>query len=123
MATVTTLYNTLPTLEDAAKRFADHEDMFAAVKGLLLEYQDVFGLCLIHAHCTLADGEIMLSRGNTSEPEKVTALQGFYPERWLPSGDAYEFTTRPTIPPPTSLLEAFHQLTSHVGVTRKTIAS
>ncbi|KAG5294124.1 hypothetical protein I7I50_04757 [Histoplasma capsulatum G186AR] len=116
MATAATLYNTLPTLEDAEKRFVEREKLFAAVGQLLAEYGNVFGLCLVHAHCILTDDEIMLARGNVSQPEKATSLVEYYPERWLCSGEAYEFTTRPTTPPPAALLAAFNQLTSHIGV-------
>ncbi len=58
----------------------------------------------------------MLGRGNISQPEKSSGLATFYPERWLSSGQPYEFTTRPTSTPPASLIEAFDRLTSHVGV-------
>ncbi|EGC47661.1 hypothetical protein HCEG_06876 [Histoplasma capsulatum var. duboisii H88] len=88
MVTVATLYNTLPTLEDAEKRFVEREKLFAAVGQLLAEYGNVFGLCLVHAHCILTDDEIMLARGNVSQPEKATSLVEYYPERWLCSGEA-----------------------------------
>ena len=116
MATTVTLYNALPTLGEAEERFASRERMFAAVRSLLAEYGFVFGLCLIRAHCKLADDEIMVGRGNISQPEKASALVECYPERWLSSGEPYEFTTRPTTSPPAPLIDAFHQLTSHVEV-------
>ncbi|KAG5756989.1 hypothetical protein H9Q72_005616 [Fusarium xylarioides] len=117
MATSTaTIYNQLPTLDEADKRFAERDEIFAQATRLLAEYGFTFGLCLIHAHCTLADNEIMLAKGNVSQPEKVTDLTEYYPERWLPSGEPYEFTTRRTTNPPVALVKALHQLTNHIGV-------
>ncbi|KAI9861045.1 MAG: hypothetical protein M1813_005474 [Trichoglossum hirsutum] len=91
MATVSVLYNTLPSLGDAEKRFLDREKVFATVRNLL-------------------------AIDNISQPENVSSLKEYYPERWLPSGEAYEFTTRPTISPPADLMKAFNDLTSHIGV-------
>ncbi|KAL9120742.1 MAG: hypothetical protein Q9187_002704 [Circinaria calcarea] len=111
------LYNTLPTLEDAEERFTDREQIFAACKSLLAQYGNIFGLCLIHAYCNLTDEEIMLGSGNVSQPEKTSELtKSYYPERWLSSGKAYEFTTRRTITPPAALIDAFDQRTAHIGV-------
>ncbi|KAF4943499.1 hypothetical protein FGADI_13375 [Fusarium gaditjirri] len=117
MATTTaTIYNQLPTLGEADERFTGRDEIFAKATTLLAEYGFTFGLCLIHAHCTLADNEIMLGKGNISQPEKVTDLTEYYPERWLPSGEPYEFTTRPTTSPPAALVEKLRLLTSQIGV-------
>ncbi|KAJ6019510.1 hypothetical protein N7522_001577 [Penicillium canescens] len=111
-----TLYNNLPTLDDAEKRFIDREPVFTAVGSLLAQYGNLYGLCLVHAHCTLTDKETMLSRGNISQPEILTLLDNYYPERWLASGVPYEFTTRPTVPPPAALVDEFNRLTADIGV-------
>ncbi|KAJ5382384.1 hypothetical protein N7517_000295 [Penicillium concentricum] len=111
-----TLYNNLPTLEDAEKRFIDRETIFTAVGSLLAKYGNHYGLCLVHAHCNLTDEERMLSRGNISQPEIYTLLGNYYPERWLSSGDPYEFTTRPTVSPPAALVDEFNSLTAVIGV-------
>ena len=116
MAAIAKMYNALPTLEDADKLFVDREGIFAAAATLLAQYGNAFGICLIHAHCTVTEDEIMLAHGNISQPKKVSSLDKFYPERWLPSGEAYEFTTRPTTSPPPALMDEFSQLTSHIGV-------
>ncbi|KAK5629208.1 hypothetical protein RRF57_004923 [Xylaria bambusicola] len=116
MATTAVIYNQLPTLDEADKRFTGRDEVFAKATSLLAEYGFTFGLCLIHAHCTLADNEIMLGRGNVSQPEVVKNLAEYYPERWLPSGEPYEFTTRPTTNPPAALVDALRQITSQVGV-------
>ena len=117
MADVAKLYNTLPTLQEADDSFVDRGKLFAALKTLLSEFGFAFGLCLVHAHCELEDDEIMLSRGRVSEPERVSeASQSCFPERWLASGEPYEFTTRPTTAPPAALLDGFRRLTSDVKV-------
>ncbi|KAI9725705.1 MAG: hypothetical protein M1834_009751 [Cirrosporium novae-zelandiae] len=116
MATVSILYNTLPCLGDAEKQFVDRENVFAAVGNLLAQYGNAFGLCLIHAHCTLAEDELMLAKEDISQPEKASSLKDYYPERWLPTGEVYEFTTRPTTAPPAELSNEFKRLTSHIGV-------
>ncbi|MCJ1329842.1 hypothetical protein MMC10_006523 [Thelotrema lepadinum] len=110
------LYNTLPTLADAEERFTHREQIFVACRSLLAKYENNFGICLVHAHCNLSDGEIMLARGNVSQPEKISKLAEYYPERWLSSGTPYEFTTRLTTAPPVALVEAFNQLTVQLGV-------
>lgn len=116
MAEVASLYNQLPTLEDAERRFRDRDQVFSAAKSLLAQYGKLWGLCLIHAHCKLEKGEIMVARGNVSQPEPEDEVPEYYPERWLPSGEAYEFTTRRTITPPTELIHSMHDITSQVGV-------
>lgn len=58
----------------------------------------------------------MLSRGNISQPETFALPGNYYPERWLSSGVPYEFTTRPTVPPPAALFDEFHRLTADIGV-------
>ena len=115
-ATMAELYNTLPTLADAEERFTHREQIFVACRSLLAKYENNFGICLVHAHCNLSDGEIMLARGNVSQPEKISKLAEYYPERWLSSGTPYEFTTRLTTAPPVALVEAFNQLTVQLGV-------
>ncbi|KAI4173800.1 MAG: hypothetical protein LQ343_002735 [Gyalolechia ehrenbergii] len=118
--TVSALYNKLPSLSEAEEQFVSRSAVFATVGKLLGTYNHAFGLCLVHAHCTLAEDEIMLTRANNiSEPEKTSSLaehgDNYYAERWLASGEAYEFTTRPTESPPAQLMEAFHELTARYG--------
>ncbi|KIH92543.1 hypothetical protein SPBR_03265 [Sporothrix brasiliensis 5110] len=116
MTTIAEIYNRLPTLGEADDRFTDREQIFAKVANLLAEYDFAFGLCLVHAHCTITDDEIMLGRGNISQPEKVSGVTKYFPERWLSTGQPYEFTTRPTTEPPTALFNALAQLTGRAGV-------
>lgn len=48
-----------------------------------------------------------MATGNVSEPRKGVRA---YPERWLASGEAYEFNSEPTITPPESLFTAFREI-------------
>ncbi|KAL8994460.1 MAG: hypothetical protein Q9188_007057 [Gyalolechia gomerana] len=66
----------------------------------------------------------MLARDNNiSQPENVSSLKGkhddydddYYPERWLPNGEVYEFTTMPTVSPPAPLIEVFKEFTAYYG--------
>lgn len=116
MATIATLYNRLPTLGEAEERFTERAPIFAALASLLAEYGNFWGLCLVHAHCKLAEGEIMLEKGSISQPKMALELVEYYPERWLSSGEPYEFTTRRTTAPPVGLIKAFNTITSNVGV-------
>lgn len=116
MTILSAVYNDLPTLEEADDRFTERDQTFVKVGSLLAQFGNVFGLCLVHAHCTLSDDEMMVGRGNVSQPEKNTQATEVYPERWLSSGQPYEFTSRPTVTPSAALFEAFYQLTSHIGV-------
>jgi hypothetical protein len=101
-------YNALPSLSEANQRFSDRATAFAAVEALFAKHPEGFGLCLIHTHCALTEGEIMLAFGAVSQPVPVSAAPEFYPERWLPSGEPFEFTTKPTTKiPSAAFLEDF----------------
>ncbi|EJP65462.1 uncharacterized protein BBA_05793 [Beauveria bassiana ARSEF 2860] len=110
MAEVASLYNTLPTLGEADEQFVNREATLCALATLLAQYEYAFGLCLVHTHCKLAEGEIMLARGNVSEPELMEHAPTFYPERWLSTGEPYEFTLRRTGKPPTKLVDEFQRI-------------
>ena len=110
MTAISSLYNKLPSLGEAEEKFADREEIFAAVSQLFARYNDKFGLCLVHAHCELAENEIMLATGKIAQPVQLSAVDAYYPERWLATGEPYEFTSRPTETPPPDLLEDFRLL-------------
>ncbi|KAK0368161.1 hypothetical protein CLIM01_14481 [Colletotrichum limetticola] len=116
MAVTVSVYNNLPTLEEADQRFVDRSRVLRDLKDLLAKYDNVYGLCLVHAHCQLNEGEIMLAQGNTTQPESIDSMENCHPERWLPSGKPYEFTTRETVPPPADLLKSFNELTYGIDV-------
>ncbi|KAL5331526.1 hypothetical protein ACEPPN_001060 [Leptodophora sp. 'Broadleaf-Isolate-01'] len=100
MAEVSQLYNKLPTLGDADDTFVDRDNVFKILAVLLAEYGNTFGLCLVHNHCKLIEGEIMLQKGNMSQPEKLENAGVYYPNRWLSGGVPYEFTTKQSPTPP-----------------------
>jgi hypothetical protein len=110
-APVAHLYNTLPTLGYADTQFVEREPVFKQLAELLAKHNNVFGICLVHSHCKLDDTEIMLAKGDVSEPEKLANVEQFYPERWLANGTPYEFTTRQTEKPPQDLINTFLQIT------------
>lgn len=103
MAEVATIYNALPSLVDADEGFNERAATFQIIADLLAQYKHSFGLCLVHAHCQLTEGEIMLANGNHSQPESAKEVPAFYPERWLSSVAPYEFTLRPTVGPSRNL--------------------
>ncbi|KAI4220351.1 MAG: hypothetical protein L6R38_006735 [Xanthoria sp. 2 TBL-2021] len=71
---------------------------------------------MVHVPCTLVNDEILLARDNISQSEALLSSVEEYPERWLRTGEPYEFTTRPTTPPPSGLVEAFSRLAADVGI-------
>jgi hypothetical protein len=109
-------YNTLPTLFDANARFVNRDLVFAELVKLLAKYDNTFGVSLVHTHCILAEGEIMLEDDDISEPVGVSKIKACYAHCWLPSGQPYEFTTHPTPSPPDALISEFRTLTESVGV-------
>ncbi|KAI1810731.1 hypothetical protein GGS20DRAFT_566251 [Poronia punctata] len=116
MAQVASIYNSLPSLGEADEQFVDREVMLRALASLLAQYEYAFGLCLVHAHCKLTEGEIMLAKGNVSQPEPVGSTPTYYPERWLSSGKAYEFTLRETEKPPMELIEEFQRIVKEANL-------
>jgi hypothetical protein len=104
------LYNALPSLMDADKAFVNSKQVLSALVPLFAPYSGKYGVCLLHRHCTLEDGEIMVATGNVSQPEKLGEQhEQCYPERWLATGEPYEFTYTRTDPPPPSLFVSFEK--------------
>ncbi|CAE6395653.1 unnamed protein product [Rhizoctonia solani] len=101
---LTTLYNSLPSVEDVSNAFKDRDEMFAKLAPLLAAYQLQFGVCLVHAHCALEEGEAMVANGTISRPVRGGPQ---YPERWLADGTPYEFNQEPTKEPPAELIRDF----------------
>jgi len=116
MTEVYKTYNTLPTLGKADEMFTNREPMFEAVSALLAQWNHEFGLCLVHSHCKLVEGEIMLAKGNASKPETIEDCGDYFPERWLSNGAAYEFTIKPTQEPPKALIDEFNRIVQQTGV-------
>ncbi|KAF9474082.1 hypothetical protein BDN70DRAFT_962425 [Pholiota conissans] len=109
------IYNQLPTLGEAEAKFVDREATFSKLVPLLEKYDYNFGVCLVHAHCTLNPGEKMIATGHVSEPVDANTL-AHHPVRWLDDGRPFEFTVEPTVSPPDDLITAFKALVGHIGV-------
>ncbi|KAI9814486.1 MAG: hypothetical protein M1832_005892 [Thelocarpon impressellum] len=116
MAEVAGIYNTLLTLEEADLAFTKREPIFEAMTALLAKHDGSHGLCLVHSHCKLVEGEMMLATGNISQPVQSSDAVPFYPERWLSSGMPFELTVRPTVEPPTALVAEFKRIVFEVGL-------
>ncbi|KAJ7791380.1 hypothetical protein B0H13DRAFT_1747171 [Mycena leptocephala] len=113
MTDVASLYNSLPTIEEADKNFVDRTQLFSKLAPLLAAYEYKFGVCLVHAHCKLEEGEMMVASGHISEPQKDLQC---YPERWLASGEPYEFTTESTATPPAELFTEFKAVVGSIDL-------
>ena len=70
----------------------DHEAIFEKTSALLASYDYKWGISLVHRHCRLADGEIMPTNDNITEPVYCSQTSLMYPERWLSTGQSYELT-------------------------------
>lgn len=120
-------YNQLKYLGVANSEFTERDTIFEKAAVLLAKYDYKWGIGLVHRHCRLDEGEIMLADGNVTEPvvfsgdgttattptttTTTAATTGpVYPERWLSTGQAYEFTTRATEQPPTTLFDEFRAM-------------
>ncbi|KDR85789.1 hypothetical protein GALMADRAFT_150186 [Galerina marginata CBS 339.88] len=109
------MYNSLPTLGDADDRFFQRDVVFEKLAPLLSNYNNQFGVCLIHSHCELKEGEKMVQRGNICQPEESNT-DPHYPIRWLDNGIPYEFTTETTPSPPAQLIADFKSIVGDIGV-------
>ena len=107
------LYNTLLSVEEADFMFDNREEILSKLAPLLAKYDNQFGVCLVHRHSDLEDGEMMVTRGDTSEPEKAAEC---HPERWLVTGVPYEFSSEPTPSPPEGLLKEFQYIVKGLGI-------
>ncbi|TDL29941.1 hypothetical protein BD410DRAFT_780446 [Rickenella mellea] len=116
MSTYVEMYNSLPTLGEADDLFVHRDTIFAKLAPLLSKYNHQFGVCLVHAHCQLDIGEKMVATGNICEPRDSSSPIDHYPERWLKSGEPFEFTTNPTPTPPPDLFSEFQKIIGDVAV-------
>lgn len=111
---VAQIYNQLPTIEEADRRFSTNRDtILSQLAPLMRKYHNQFGVCLVHAHCKIEPGEKMVSIGNISEPLRGVEC---YPESWLSNANAYEFSITPTSLPPPELFNDFQKIIGDVGV-------
>ena len=101
------LYNSLPSLQESQARFRNRQEIFEKLSPLLSRFSNKYGVCLVHRHCTLEEGEKMVATGGISSPQRDAKC---HPLRWLATGEPFEFTTEVTEPPPRELLESFRQI-------------
>jgi hypothetical protein len=104
MTSIAALYNTFPSLEEADEKFSNRERIFPMLVAVLSGYEDKFAVNLVHSHGKLEEGEKMVATGLINQPMKDVEC---YPDRWLPTGQAYGFNTQPTESPPEDLLGKF----------------
>jgi len=119
------LYNNLPTLQEAQEQLTSipggPENVLNALAPIF-KFHPKYGICLVHAHCTLANGEKMVSSGRISEPV-VDEAGDCYPERWLANGVPYEFSSTPTVEngsPPSNLIKSFYDRLGSISESLKT---
>jgi len=110
------MYNALPDVEDADKRFVEREATLSKLGPLFSKYDYQFGACLVHSHSKLQPGEKMIATGYITEPVIPSANLAHFPERWLSNGEPYEFTTQPTPSPPAELVAEFQKIVGDIGV-------
>ncbi|KAF9474080.1 hypothetical protein BDN70DRAFT_842803 [Pholiota conissans] len=116
MDSYATMYNSLPTLGEADDTFVKRDVIFAALIPLLAAHQYQFGVCLIHSHCGVNPGERMIGIGKITEPIIPANDTPHYPTRWLPNGDAFEFSSEPTAVPSAELFYAFKAIVGDLGI-------
>ncbi|CAE7101776.1 unnamed protein product [Rhizoctonia solani] len=102
-----TIYKSLPSIQTASDAFNDRDAIFAKLAPLFAAYHFQFGLCLVHAHCYIKEGEAMVANGTISRPVRGGPQ---YPERWLADGTPYEFNQEPTKVPPPELFRDFQAI-------------
>jgi hypothetical protein len=113
MTDITTLYNSLPSLREADKQFVNRDQILSQLAPLLVEHGNKFGVCLVHRHCKLDSGEVMVATGNVCQPERNVQCN---PDRWLATGEPFEFTREATRPPPQKLLKDFRKIVGDIKV-------
>lgn len=104
------MYNALPTIQQADAYFVNRDAILGKIAPLLSKFQYQFGVCLVHAHCKVEPGEKMIATGNVCQPEDAASFPSYHAERWLSTGEPYEFTTSPTFDPPKELISKFQEI-------------
>ncbi|KAF8992223.1 hypothetical protein BDQ17DRAFT_233122 [Cyathus striatus] len=90
------VYNMLPSLAEADKLFPSNvQSKFLPKLNQIPIFQENkhYAVTLVHRHATLEPGEIMVSRGDVTRPERIENAGNVYASAWLTSGEAYEFTS------------------------------
>ncbi|KAF8992224.1 hypothetical protein BDQ17DRAFT_1369809 [Cyathus striatus] len=90
------VYNRLPSLAEADGLFpseAQREFLLKLNTMSIFREHYHYAVTLVHRHATLEPGEIMVSRGDVTRPERIEDAGKVYASAWLTSGEAYEFTS------------------------------
>ncbi|KAF8581436.1 hypothetical protein K439DRAFT_1636146 [Ramaria rubella] len=104
------IYNALPSISEANLNFTNREEVFTKLTPFIEKHDYAYGVCLIHAHAKLEPGEVMISTDNCVTEPVSSPTKAYYPERWLATGQPYEFTYEPTTEPSSEVFEEFHKI-------------
>ena len=115
-------YNCLLEVGEAAAALKreDRHTIFEELTRLLAKYPNSagsgaqFGICLVHRHFELDDGEKMVSDGNITQPQFQP--ESVYPSRWTAEGKPFEFTRDKTKPLPDDLPPNFQAIVNKYDV-------
>ncbi|KAJ7589662.1 hypothetical protein C8J56DRAFT_37887 [Mycena floridula] len=116
----TSFYNSLPSLGEANDAFINRDQVLAELGPILAKHSDktthgTFGLLLIHRHCQLEEGELMVETRNVTQPERDVDC---HPTSWTAAGQVLEFSREPTESPPQSLFAELQRVTQTYGLER-----
>ena len=122
-------YNSLLIVQDAAaalNRVEDRRTIFEELTRLLARYPNgagsgaQFGICLVHRHFRLYNGEKMVSDGDIARPQSQPGsppIGDLYPaSRWTAEGKPFEFTRDETKPLPDDLPPKFQAIVNKYDV-------
>ncbi|KAF8165649.1 hypothetical protein B0H34DRAFT_794019 [Crassisporium funariophilum] len=98
-------YSSLPNIDDAHRAFVDRDILLKLVP-IFANHKD-FGVCLVHRHTVLEEGELMVTRGRVTQPERITDA---YPHSWVRSGKPFEYNAVWTPDLPQTLLQDFQKI-------------
>ncbi|KAF8159369.1 hypothetical protein B0H34DRAFT_703168 [Crassisporium funariophilum] len=100
-------YNSLPNVDDAHKAFVHREILLKLVP--IFAKHGNFGICLVHRHTVLEEGEMMVTRGPFTEPERIEDAYA-YPHSWARCGTPFEYSSTSTPDLPQELLQDFQKI-------------
>ncbi|KAF8587757.1 hypothetical protein K439DRAFT_1630373 [Ramaria rubella] len=110
MSDIVAVYNALPHIEEAHVKFTNRDEVFAKLTPFIAKHNYVYGVCLVHGHTKLEAGEVMVSTSDSVTEPISSPSKSYHPERWLATGQPYEFTYEPTVEPPPEVFEEFSKI-------------
>ncbi|KAF5368193.1 hypothetical protein D9757_011504 [Collybiopsis confluens] len=106
----TNAYNTLATVDEATQILnndgAIRDAVLTRIASALSATAGLWGVVLVHRHCTLSPAELMVHRGLICQPETIAQAM-VYGTRWLSDGTPFEYSVEASEPPPRELLASF----------------